>query len=276
MYKMLIVNDELSESQNMLYTLKNELDNFLSDLQTASSESETLEKTVKFMPDFIVMDVDLGKESWKETIKTIKMSNSYSQVILITAYDCFDDAVSLSVDDYLLRPVRLTTITDSLYKLAKNISESRKKNDYAMKIREDYEKATNVLDQIRKKYLRLIESDDEEKSSDNDVVQITDKYIVCNYNKNIKLEELASEINISRYHLCRIYREKTGVNFTNTLADIRILKSKELIVQSDMAIKDVAMSVGYTDVSYFSRLFKKVTGISPNDYRKAAYSMSKR
>ena len=79
MYKMLIVNDELSESQNMLYTLKNELDNFLSDLQTASSESETLEKTVKFMPDFIVMDVDLGKESWKETIKTIKMSNSYSQ-----------------------------------------------------------------------------------------------------------------------------------------------------------------------------------------------------
>ena len=117
---------------------------------------------------------------------------------------------------------------------------------------------------------------EEKKSSDNDVVQITDKYIVCNYNKNIKLEELASEINISRYHLCRIYREKTGVNFTNTLADIRILKSKELIVQSDMAIKDVAMSVGYTDVSYFSRLFKKVTGISPNDYRKAAYSMSKR
>ena len=277
MYKMLIVNDESSQSQSLLHTLREEFDNFLSDVQTATTEQETIQKNRKYMPDFIVMDVDLEKESWMETIRQVREENGYSQIILITVYDCFDRAVSLKVNDYLLRPLRLNTLTDSLLRLVDNISEYRKKSDYERKIRKDYEKASDALERIKEKYTHLIKTDEEDEVKSipaSDVVGMTDDYILKNYNKNITLEELAGEISMSRYHLCRVYREKTGVNFTNTLADIRILKSKELIIESDMAIRDVALSVGYTDASYFSRLFKKVTGITPTEYRKASYCMT--
>ena len=63
-------------------------------------------------------------------------------------------------------------------------------------------------------------------------------------------------------------KKETGQNFMDYLTELRINESKALLCRNDLSVQDVAEAVGYRDLKYFSRLFKKITGVSPSDYRK--------
>lgn len=91
-------------------------------------------------------------------------------------------------------------------------------------------------------------------------------YIHQNYQHPITLDDLAREANLSKYHLCKRFKDKTKTTIINYILQMRIDRAKALIMESEFKISEVASQVGFNDASYFSRLFKRETGHSPTEY----------
>ena len=94
-------------------------------------------------------------------------------------------------------------------------------------------------------------------------------YIEQQYkNPNLSLYEASEMIGMSHPYLSRMFKEEMGKTFVDYVADLRINKAKELLSNPDVKVYEVAGAVGYTEYASFARLFKRVAGYSPSDYRK--------
>lgn len=93
------------------------------------------------------------------------------------------------------------------------------------------------------------------------------EYIKTNYSKSITLEDVAREINVSPQYLSKLFKEETGENFIDYLTGIRIRIAKSLLEGDEMSIKEICYSIGYSDPNYFSRIFKKIVGSTPTEYK---------
>lgn len=86
--------------------------------------------------------------------------------------------------------------------------------------------------------------------------------------KNLSLDSVSMEIDVTPYYFSRLFKEETGINFIEYVNKLRIDKAKELLnSDGNMSIKEICMEVGFSDPNYFSRQFKKYAGISPTEYR---------
>lgn len=99
------------------------------------------------------------------------------------------------------------------------------------------------------------------------VVAKAKNYIDANFNKDLSLDEVSREVNISPYYFSKIFKDETGENFIEYLTNIRIAKAKELLSHTNYSMKEICAMVGYADPNYFSRSFKKKVGISPTEYK---------
>lgn len=93
-------------------------------------------------------------------------------------------------------------------------------------------------------------------------------YISNNYSNDIKVYDIAKYVNITRAYLFRLFKKYLHTSPQQFLINFRIEKASELLKNPSFTIGNVARSVGYTDVLLFSKIFKKITGISPSEYRK--------
>ncbi len=92
-------------------------------------------------------------------------------------------------------------------------------------------------------------------------------YIARQYSRDLSLDVLSEEFKLSGAYISRLIRKHTGKSFMDILTDIRMEKARELILKGDARIYEVAGSVGYHDLSYFSQVFKKKYGLSPKEYK---------
>lgn len=99
------------------------------------------------------------------------------------------------------------------------------------------------------------------------LVSMIVKYIQDHYTQDLGLEQIADEMGVSVKYVSRIFKDKTGVYLTDFINQIRIDKAKELLVHTDMRVNDIAGSIGINSRTTFLRVFKKVEGVSPNEYR---------
>lgn len=88
------------------------------------------------------------------------------------------------------------------------------------------------------------------------------------YQKNIDIEDLASRCLMSKYHFIRSFKALTGLTPYAYLTNVRISAAKDLLKSTNIKIGSIADSVGIPDQLYFSKLFKKHTGLTPSEYRK--------
>ncbi len=101
----------------------------------------------------------------------------------------------------------------------------------------------------------------------NEVVETAKSYIEANFNKNLSLEDVSRQVNISSYYLSRIFKETTGENFIDYLTNLRIERAKDLISKTQYSMKEICNMCGYSDPNYFSKSFKKNVGVTPTEYR---------
>jgi len=106
------------------------------------------------------------------------------------------------------------------------------------------------------------------ENSDENQIKSVINYIQHNYSDELTLENLSNIFSVSKYELCRKIKSFTGTNFSLYLNQIRINRSRKLIENSSMTLTEIAEYVGYSTAAHFSTTFKKITGISPNDYKK--------
>ncbi|MGI6777080.1 MAG: helix-turn-helix transcriptional regulator [Acetivibrionales bacterium] len=102
-----------------------------------------------------------------------------------------------------------------------------------------------------------------------DVIYKAIDYVKRNYMKKITLEEVASQVYLSPSYFSKIFKEEMKINFNTYLNQIRIEMSKKLLLDDSIVLVDVSNLVGYEDQSYFSKVFKKMTGVSPGKYRES-------
>lgn len=93
-------------------------------------------------------------------------------------------------------------------------------------------------------------------------------YINNFYFEDITLETISEKYYLSPFYFSRTFREITGFNFIEYLNNVRIKEAKKLLLNTNMTIGDIALSVGYNSNTHFGRIFKNIEGISPSQYRK--------
>ncbi|MDY3919251.1 MAG: response regulator [Candidatus Limivivens sp.] len=96
------------------------------------------------------------------------------------------------------------------------------------------------------------------------------EYIRAHYQENIGRNEIAAAFFLAPEYLARMYKKKTGVFLKDSINEYRMERARELLGNERMRVSDVAAAVGYDNFSYFSTLFKRYTGMTPNEFRKAA------
>ena len=92
-------------------------------------------------------------------------------------------------------------------------------------------------------------------------------YLKTHLDEELSLTQVSAHFYLNAAYLSRLFREKTGMTFSDYLADLRVTSAKELLVSSPLTIYEIARKVGYEEANSFSRLFKKRTGMSPQKYR---------
>lgn len=102
-----------------------------------------------------------------------------------------------------------------------------------------------------------------------DVIYRAIDYVKNNYMNKVTLEEVASHVYLSAAYFSKIFKQEMKTNFNSYLNRIRIEKSKQLLLDDSLPLIDIPSLIGYEDQSYFSKVFKRMVGISPGKYREA-------
>lgn len=92
-------------------------------------------------------------------------------------------------------------------------------------------------------------------------------YLEQHYDEEVTMDLFADKLNMSRSYLSTYFKEKTGINYLDYLNQIRTDKAKGLLANTNSRIQDIALKVGYNNINSFNRMFKKYTGLTPNEFR---------
>lgn len=109
----------------------------------------------------------------------------------------------------------------------------------------------------------------EGRQREQNIIYEIEQYIRRHYNEEVSLQEIANRFYLSREYISRRFKQVFKINYSDFVTNIRISKAKELLHSPDLKISQVAGMVGFPDEKYFSKVFKKMVGQSPNDYRKS-------
>ena len=94
-------------------------------------------------------------------------------------------------------------------------------------------------------------------------------YIAENYGTNISLSDLAARLHYSVPYLSKCFKDEVGMNFVAYLQDYRIRQASRMLLTTEYSVSQIGERVGYSDVKYFSEIFKNITGLSPGIFRKS-------
>lgn len=152
---------------------------------------------------------------------------------------------------------------DSLYSLDFGVEE-------IICISKDYSSLLNGLTSMYENFFSNLEGSANKHEPMTEIVGKVESYMISNYTKQITINNIADMVNVNPCHLSKTFKLIKGISPMDYLTHLRIDKSKELITNSNLMLKDIAEIVGYTNQYYFSRIFKTVTGQSPSEYKSSA------
>ncbi|MBO1300792.1 MULTISPECIES: response regulator transcription factor [unclassified Enterococcus] len=106
------------------------------------------------------------------------------------------------------------------------------------------------------------------RKDNSDVLTLIYDYVQDHYHQDLSLQTLSEKYHFSYSYLSTIFTEKYGINFTKYLKKVRINQAKMLLKESNLSLSDICQQTGFTEIGYFSRVFKEETGLTPSQYRK--------
>lgn len=216
-------------------------------VDTAENGVDGLRVIEKHHPDIVFLDICMPQMDGLTMIAGLKSEYSDMQIAILTGFRDFEyakKALNLGVCRFLLKPSNMEEIDEAISFM---VSKSDKEKGMPYDLEE--------------------EQLPEEKAADNFIVRNALNYIEEHYNEKILLSDVADKVYVSQWHLSKLLNKETGKNFSEILNTVRIRKAEALLQDPSKRISDVAEEVGFLDVAHFSRVFKKVKGISANEFR---------
>ena len=176
-------------------------------------------------------------------LAALRSEHKNLQVIILTGYRDFDyarEALNLGVFRYLVKPSKMKELDEAMESLSERLAGASSS---------DQEPTA-----------------DDNTTANNFIVKQAISYIEQHYKEKLTLTDVAEKVYVSHWHLSKLLNS-TGKSFSDVLNEIRIENAKELMEDSSLHIADISDRVGFADTAHFSRVFKKYTGMSANEYR---------
>ncbi|MGH4137389.1 response regulator transcription factor [Clostridium sp.] len=250
MYKLLIVDDEYIIRKGIISFVNFSELNIYKVLE-ASDGKVALEIFKEELPDLVLADINMPKINGLEFTAACKAIKPEVKICIVTGYDYFDYAVTalkLGVDDYMLKPVSKKDVSEALGKLINKISAENYK-----------EEVKSIVNGLKNKPI----SDD-----DNGYKTKIQKEIEDNIgNPQLSLTLLSDKMGLSLGYLSNLFKKLIGVTFQEYVFNERMERAKIILLSTDMKNYEIAEALGFEDPNYFSTVFKKKYGMSPNQYK---------
>lgn len=107
----------------------------------------------------------------------------------------------------------------------------------------------------------------QQQTAEPPVITRAKQFIHEHQGEDLSLGQVAKAVNTSTFYFCKMFKKATGVNFTDYLSRVRIEKAKNLLLNPNLRISEIAYEVGFQSLTHFNRVFKKIVGQSPTEYR---------
>jgi len=226
----------------------------------ARNGKDGLDLAIKTIPDIVVSDIMMPVMDGKELCRKIKKDErtSHIPVILLTVLSSkenFKDGLMCGCDDYITKPFDIDILQTKIESLLLTRNA----------LREKYSK--NLM--IQPSHVNIKTPDEKfiEKA-----IQIVEKYID---DPNLDIDMFVKEIGVSRMQLYRKMKALLNMTVKEFVNDIRLKRAEQIFSEKKIGISEVAYSVGFNDLSYFGKCFKRKYGLSPSDYvRKVSQKMA--
>ena len=278
MYQILIAEDELIERMVLKRTLMKKFGDCCRIFEAANGK-EALELFHSENIQIAVLDIEMPGIKGIDAAERMRAESEDCCIIFLTAYDKFEyakRAITVRAMEYLLKPYSerelLSVIEAALHRTDKVMAQRGRQEAGGHAGQEGHGQQetggrAGQEPHAQGEPLRKGEARDETRLSV--MVAMVEEYIRENYSKDISMQDAARALHYSEPYFCKMFKQQYGVNFTAYLTDFRIEEAKKMLRQPNVNVKEIGGRVGYEDPTYFARVFRRVTGQSPSEYRMA-------
>lgn len=239
--KLLIAEDEDIIRRGVAKYLKLHTDRFTT-IYEAENGQEAMDIILEKHPDIILLDIQMPKMDGIAIMQKIAKTDLEPVIVILSGYDDFkyaQQALHYGAKEYLLKPVRAADILTCLNKLSDKYLETKEEHNSDF---ED-EKLTPFVREAK-------------------------EYIQEHYAENLSIKDVAEKIGISGGYLSTMFNQEMGESFVEHLNSIKIEHACIYLKQNYFKVYEIAYKVGFQDEKYFTKVFKKVKGITPKEYRR--------
>ncbi|MEF7565239.1 response regulator [Bacillus infantis] len=244
--KAIIIDDEKHVREGLLMLAEWEKHG-ISSIFEAEDGEEAIRLIGEVQPDIIFTDMNMPRCDGISLLKWIHGSQCQVKTIVVSGYDDYEymrNAIYYKSFDYILKPIDPELLNETLKRAVNDLAASRLTGEAFREPRES--KAA--------------------QKENNNIKQI-EEFLVQNYHLDITLQDIADRFYLSREYISRKFKQDFHATITDYLTNIRMEKAKELLSSPSLKIYEIAYQVGYQNEKYFSKVFKKLTGYTPNEYR---------
>ncbi len=200
----------------------------------------------RLKPHIVFTDIKMPDQDGLTMLAGLKSEFPEMQIAVLTGYRDFNyaqEAIKLVVTRFLLKPSKMDELHEALS---------------AMKER---------LDKLPPDAAAGEDEPCLDRHAGSFIVNQATAYIEEHYAQKLTLQEVADKCYVSQWHLSKLINKYTGNTFYELLNNVRIEKAKALLNDPKLKIGDIVDMVGYSDAAHFSRVFKRIVGVSANEYR---------
>lgn len=249
MYRVVLVDDEAIILQGLKRVVK-WADYDCQVVGTAADAAQGAALIRQLKPDILFTDIRMPNQSGLAMLAGLRSEFPNLQVTVLTGYRDFSyaqEAIRLGVTRFLLKPSKMDEIQEAVGAMVARLNQLPPQEETAEA--ED-----------------LPETEEREHAGSFLVNQAV-AYMEKNYSQKLTLQEVADCCFVSQWHLSKLLNRYAGKSFYDILNSIRIQQAKNLLQDPSLKIGDISEMVGYMDTAHFARTFKKITGMSANEYR---------
>ncbi len=287
MLRLLIADDEVIERKVLYKTLQKNVGDQCVIFQ-AENGRQALRVYEEEKIQIALLDIEMPGINGIEAAQKIREKDKECCIIFLTAFDEFSyakKAITVRALDYLLKPYdeqELMLVVEEAMRLAAEFQANRQEAGYqANRPASGYQasrpaaghQASQPAGPGQKNELPetgLPVGDDMEDGGQvrlSKVTEIISHYIETNYMYDISMQDLARHMNYSEAYFCKLFKQCFNKNFTSYLTEYRVVEAKRMLAMPTVNVKDIGRAVGYSDSNYFAKVFKRITGQSPTEYR---------
>lgn len=263
MYGLLIAEDEVIESMVLRKMLEKKFGRQCR-IYEAQNGTDAVECFRREDIQIAILDIAMPGMNGIQAAQIMRSERPECCLIFLTAYDRFDyakKAISVRAMEYLLKPYSarevIGVVEEAIHLIEKSGLAAGDENEAALP-ENGVGNGTEAA---------AMEGDGSDLNRLSLMTDMIEEYVRTHHMQEISMHDAAQAIGYSEAYFCRIFKQQFGQNFTAYLAEYRIEEAKKLLIQPNVNVKEVGQRVGYPDSSYFTKVFRRLAGVSPSEYR---------